>query len=84
MPRRASRHRNASRPTAGPGWAPASHPERHPATYHRTHGVRYFHGCYSIGKDALWGVNRRKKGAVNTLAALGRSGQLGRTGPRST
>jgi transposase InsO family protein len=32
--------------------------------------VRYFHGCYSIGDDRLWGVNRRKKGAANTLAAL--------------
>lgn len=40
------------------------------ATYHRTHGVRYFHGCYSIGDDTLRGVNRRTKGAANTLAAL--------------
>jgi transposase len=58
------------RPTAGSGWARSGHPERHPATYHRTHGVRYFHGCYSIGDDTLWGVNRRKKGTANTLAAL--------------
>jgi DDE superfamily endonuclease len=58
------------RPTAGSGWALAGHPERHPANYHRTHGVRYFHGCYSISDDTLWGVNRRKKGAANTLAAL--------------
>jgi len=28
------------------------------------------HGCYSVGDDRLWGVNRRKKGAANTLAAL--------------
>jgi DDE superfamily endonuclease len=58
------------RPTGGWSWAPAGHPERHPATYHRTHGARYFHGCYSIGDDTLRGVNRRKKGAANTLAAL--------------
>lgn len=32
--------------------------------------MRYFHGCYSGGDDRLWGVNRRKKGAVNTLASL--------------
>ncbi|BBC29444.1 hypothetical protein SGFS_007380 [Streptomyces graminofaciens] len=32
--------------------------------------MRYFHGCYSVGDDRLWGVNRRKKGAANTLAAL--------------
>ncbi|MFF0190300.1 IS630 family transposase [Streptomyces sp. NPDC005244] len=54
----------------GAGWAAAGHSERHPATYHRTHGIRYFHGCYSVGDDTLWGVNRRKKGAANTLAAL--------------
>lgn len=40
------------------------------ATHHRTHGVTYFHGCYSVGDDRLWGVNRRRKGTVNTLAAL--------------
>ncbi|MDT5027511.1 MAG: hypothetical protein QOE61_3937 [Micromonosporaceae bacterium] len=38
--------------------------------HHRTHGVRYFHGCYSVGDDSLWGVNRRKKGAKNPLSAL--------------
>ncbi|GAA3561716.1 IS630 family transposase [Streptomyces osmaniensis] len=58
------------RPTAGSGWAKQGHPERLPATYHRTHGVRYFHGCYSVGDDRLWGVNHRRKGGANTLAAL--------------
>ena len=58
------------RPTAGSGWAERKRPDRLPATYHRTHGVRYFHGCYSIGDDRLWGVNHRRKGANNTLAAL--------------
>jgi hypothetical protein len=50
------------RPTAGSGWAPAGHPERHPATYHRTHGVRYFHGCYSIGNDTLLGRQPPQEG----------------------
>ncbi|GAB2765433.1 IS630 family transposase [Streptomyces bullii] len=58
------------RPTPGSRCAGRKHPDRVPATYHRTHGVRYFHGCYSVGDDRLWGVNRRKKGAANTLAAL--------------
>ncbi|WP_342364936.1 IS630 family transposase [Streptomyces sviceus] len=58
------------RPTTGSCWAEQGWPERHPATYHRTHGVRYFHGCYSVGDDRLWGVNRRRKGAANTLVAL--------------
>ncbi len=64
------------RPTAGSGWAARQHPDRLPASYHRTHGVRYFHGCYSVGDDRLWGVNHRRKGAVNTLAVP--------TAPRST
>ncbi|MGW1290835.1 IS630 family transposase [Streptomyces sp. NPDC002586] len=58
------------RPTTGSGWAARKRPDRLPATYHRTHGVRYFHGCYSVGDDRLWGVNRRRKGAANTLTAL--------------
>ncbi|MFI1169620.1 IS630 family transposase [Streptomyces sp. NPDC020801] len=58
------------RPTAGSGWAGQGRPDRLPATYHRTHGVRYFHGCYSVGDDTLWGINCRRKGAANTLTAL--------------
>ncbi|WP_405652459.1 IS630 family transposase [Streptomyces sp. NBC_00019] len=58
------------RPTGGSCWTEQTRPDRVPATYHRTHGVRYFHGCYSVGDDTLWGVNRRRKGAGNTLAAL--------------
>lgn len=57
------------RPTVGSCWAEQGQPERHPTTYHRSHGVP-FHGCYSVGEDTLWGVNHRKKGAANTLAAL--------------
>jgi hypothetical protein len=58
------------RPTAGSCWAKQGRPDRLPATYRRTHGVTYFHGCYSVGDDRLWGVNRRRKGTANTLAAL--------------
>ncbi|WP_434090211.1 hypothetical protein [Micromonospora carbonacea] len=57
-------------PQAGTGWAPAGHPHRLPANYHKLHGVRQFHGCYSVGDDQLWGVVRRRKSAANTLAAL--------------
>jgi hypothetical protein len=49
-------HPEACRPAAGD--LPA-HP-RH----------RYFHGCYSLGDDQLWGVTRRRKGADHTLSAL--------------
>jgi transposase len=58
------------RPCHGSTWAPESRPTRLPATYTRTHGIRYFHGCYSLGDDQLWGVIRRRKGADHTLAAL--------------
>ncbi|WP_371785053.1 IS630 family transposase [Streptosporangium subroseum] len=58
------------RPCQGAGWAEQGKPHRLPATYRRTHGVRYFHGCYSLGDDTLWGVARRGKSGANTLAAL--------------
>jgi transposase len=58
------------RPHHGVAWARQGRPDRLPATYHRTHGIRYFHGCYSLGDDQLWGVTRTRKGADHTLAAL--------------
>jgi transposase len=58
------------RPCHGSSWAPESTPVRLPATYHRTHGIRYFHGCYSLGDDQLWGVTRRRKGGDHSLSAL--------------
>jgi hypothetical protein len=36
----------------------------------RTHGIRYFHGCYGIGDDQLWGVTPEHTGGGHTLAAL--------------
>jgi len=58
------------RPCHGACWAPRKHPARLRATYHRTHGIRYFHGCYSLADDQLWGITREHKGAGHTLAAL--------------
>jgi transposase len=58
------------RPCHGSCWASRKRPARLRATYHRTHGTRYFHGCYSLGDDQLWGVTRQRKGADHTLAAL--------------
>ena len=58
------------RPCHGACWARRKKPARLRATYHRTHGIRYFHGCYGIGDDQLWGVVREHKGADHTLAAL--------------
>lgn len=58
------------RPTAGSCWAIESRPDRLPATYRRTHGITYFHGCYSVGDDQLWGINRKRKGIDHIWAAL--------------
>jgi len=58
------------RPAHGSAWAWQRRPARLPATYHRTHGIRYFHGCYCVAEDQLWGVTRRRKGGDHTLAAL--------------
>ena len=58
------------RPCQGTCWAPATRPDRLAATYHRTHGIRYFPGCYSLADDQLWGITRLHKGAEHTLAAL--------------
>jgi transposase len=52
------------RPCHGTCWAPRKHPARLRATYHRTHGIRYFHGCYSLGDDQLWGITRERKAPI--------------------
>jgi transposase len=58
------------RPCHGTCWASRKDPDRIPATYHRTHGIRYLHGCYDLARDKLWGVLREHKGGKHTLAAL--------------
>ena len=69
---RVRRVRTADDPPARPAPAgqPKSRPDRLPANYHKLHGVRQFHGCYSVGDDTMWGVVRQQKSAANTLAAL--------------
>src|SRR3954462_14262839 len=57
-------------PVPGVGGAPRGRPARLPANYHKLAGVRYFHGCYSVGEDRLWGAVREHKGGVHTLTAL--------------
>jgi hypothetical protein len=67
----------ACAPTPGTCWAPAGRPQRLPANYHKTAGVRQFHGRYSVADDRLWGVVRGQKSAADTLVAL-RSIRAGR------
>ena len=54
------------RPCHGTCWAVHKHPDRLPAAYHRTHGIRYFHGCYDLAQDRLWGITRLHKGGKYT------------------
>ncbi|SEE24644.1 hypothetical protein SAMN05428939_7863 [Streptomyces sp. TLI_105] len=58
------------RPTAGSCWAKENRPDRLPATYRRTQGITYFHGCSSVGDDRIRVVNQRRKGIDHTWAAL--------------
>jgi transposase len=58
------------RPCHGTCWASRKHPDRLRATYKRTHGIRYFHGCYDLSADRLWGVLHEHKGGKYTLSAL--------------
>lgn len=60
----------AIHPVGGAAWAPRGKPRRLPANYHKTHGVRQFHACCSVGDDRLWGVVRHRKSAKNASAAL--------------
>lgn len=54
-----------ARPHHGSSWRRPSARTGRPANYPRTHGIRYFHGCYSLGDDQLW-VMRRRKGGDHT------------------
>lgn len=60
----------AVHPTKDCCWAPRKHPQRLRANFHKTCGVRQFHGCYSYGDDTVWGVVRQKKSVKNSLAAI--------------
>ena len=58
------------RPHHGNRLAPATRPDRLPATNKRTHGIRYFHGCYSLGDDQLYAANAPASAAnVNNAGA---------------
>ena len=58
------------RPCHGTCWAVGKHRDRLRATYHRVHGTRYFHGCYGLSEDRLWGALHEHKGGWRTLAAF--------------
>ena len=72
------------RPSHGVAWAKETRPLRLPAIYHRTHGIRYFHGCYSMGGDQLWASPAAVRAATTLWPRSSRSGPPARTAGRST
>ncbi len=54
------------RPCHGTCWAARKHPDRLRATYHRRHGIRYFHGCYDLSARPAVGCAARAQGRRRT------------------
>lgn len=48
----------------------SEHPQRLPATYTRTHGVRHWLAFYDVHQKKLWGYVRPRKRHQETLEAL--------------
>ncbi|MFH1996716.1 MAG: transposase [Candidatus Omnitrophota bacterium] len=58
------------RPYAGTCWAQNKAPQRLPATYTRSHGVRHLLAGYDLKSDRLFGVVRRRKRSKEFLGFL--------------
>jgi len=60
------------RPQCGRSWRPVNRPNRYPATYTRTHGVRHWLAFYDVHANHLWGYTRARKRSREVLDALKR------------
>ncbi len=49
------------RPCAGQNWCPKKKPDRQPATYTRTHGIRHLLAAYDLKDDKLYGTVQKHK-----------------------
>ena len=58
------------RPQPGQSWCRSSKPDRLPATYRRTHGVRHWLAFYDVHADKLWGYTRPRKRSREVLEVL--------------
>jgi transposase len=58
------------RPQSGQGWMHSRHPQRLPATYTRTQGVRHWLAFYDVHQKKLWGYVRSRKRHQETLDAF--------------
>lgn len=58
------------RPQPGYSWRPSASPDRLPATYTRTHGVRHWLAFYDVHCNQLWGYLRKRKRHQEVLGVL--------------
>lgn len=58
------------RPYQGSCWAPMSQPQRLPATYTRSHGVRHLLAGYDLKRETLFGEIRKRKHSKEFLGFL--------------
>jgi len=58
------------RPQPGQSWCRSRKPDRLPATYRRTHGVRHWLAFYDVHADKLWGYTRPRKRSREVLHVL--------------
>lgn len=58
------------KPEKGINWAPLGKPDRVPATYHRTEGVRYLHAAYDLSEDKMHGHMKPQKTHLEFLGFL--------------
>jgi len=58
------------RPQAGSTWAHKGRPVRHPATYKRPHGVRYYFGAFDVHANRLWMKPKKRKRWQEALSFL--------------
>lgn len=60
------------RPQAGRSYRPVGKPQRWPATYRRSQGVRHWLAFYDLHDDTLWGYMRKRKRSAEVLEVLKR------------
>jgi len=58
------------KPEKGVNWALQGKPDRVPATYHRTEGVRHLHAAYDLSMDKMYGHVKPRKTHREFLAFL--------------
>jgi transposase len=68
------------RPCHGACRAPRKRPARLRATYHRAHGIRYFHGCYSMAMTSCGAWSASTRAPITLWPRSNRSGPPGPAG----